>query len=343
VPDTIFVQNVISPTWQGGQVVQNGWQKKLYGMIKALRSSKINTTVSEVIKWVDSKVTVDSNFVFYYYSCPLNPLEIINMRSVPDYYRLKLIDSDLKTLGIPTRWKGELEYYNGKEFVVLERKEGKKEVVIKENILRLSIFADGKQVKAEPWGNFQMSEFTEGELIYYYFDGRNDSLDYIITYPEDKDKDLYVQAGMRNSNGDANISIKPITQTEGTVRIELTTPKEYIDISGSLTEENKNSVRNYVSKLNMSGSKILMIKGAVQNEPTVRMSSLLTDKIEDYKANNTQLITYTEDKGEALLKGISTESYPVVILFDSENNIVFASKGYNMNIGDLLLKKVKKN
>ena len=343
VPDTIFVQNVISPTWQGGQGVQNGWQKELYGMIKAIRSSKINTTVSEVIKWADSKVTVDSNFVFYYYSCPLNPLEIINMRSVPDYYRFKLIDSALKTLGIPTRWKGKLEYYNGKEFIVLERKEGKKEAVIKENILRLSIFADGKQVKAEPWGNFQMSEFTEGELNYYYFDGRNDSLDYILTYPEDKNKDLYIQAGIRNSNGDANISIKPIAQTEGTVRIELKTPKEYIDISGSLTDENKSKVKNYVSNLNLSGNKILMIRGAVQNEPTVRMTTLLNDKIEEYKTTGTQLLIFTETKDDALLKGVSMESYPVIILFDSENQIVFASKGYNMNIGDLLLKKVKKN
>lgn len=343
VPDTVFVQNIISPTWQGGQVVQNGWQKELYGLVKELRSSNIKKTVDGVIKWADLNVTVDPDFVFYYYSCPLNPLEIINMRSVPDYYRLKLIDSALKVLGIPTRWKGVLEFYNGKEFVVLERKEDKKDAVIKENILRLSIFADGKQVKAEPWGNFQMSEFAEGELNYYYFDGRNDSLDYIITYPEDKNKDLYIQAGIRNSNGDANISIKPITQTEGTVRVELTTPKEYIDISGSLTEENKNSVRIYVSNQNLSGNKILLIKGAVQNEPTVRMSSLLTDKIEDYKANNTQLITYSETKDENLLKGVSSESYPVVILFDSENNIMFASKGYNMNIGDLLLKKVKKN
>jgi hypothetical protein len=358
IPDTIFIQNVISPTWQGGQVVQNGWQKNFYEMVKGLRSSKIKNTAAEVIKWADSKVSVDPDFAFYYYSCPLNPIEIINMVSVPEIYRTKLIDSALKILGIPTRWKGQLEFFNGKEFVVLEPKDDKKEELIKENILRLSIFSDGKQIKAEPWENFLVSEFSEGELNYYYFDGKNDSLDFIITYPEDKNKGLYIQAGIRNSNGDANVSIKPITQKEGTLRIDLTSPKEYIDISGSLGDGNISAVKNYISGLDQKGSKILMIRGSIQNEPTVRMTSLLTDKINDYQENGTGLIIYSEERdgsdlievpgmtkqhGSAILQGISMESYPVIILFDAENNIIFASKGYNMNIGDLLLKKVKKN
>lgn len=358
VPDTIFVQNVISPTWTGGQVVQNGWQKEFYGLVKNLRSTKIKKTVEDVVKWANSKVTVDSNFVFCYYSCPLNPLEIVNMNSVPDYFRLKLMDSALKTLGIPTRWKGELEYYNGKEFVVLEPKKDKKETLIKENSVRLSIFSDGKQVKAEAWGNFQLSEFSEGELNYYYFDGKNDSLDFILTYPEDKKKDLYIQAGIRNSNGDANISIRPLTQTEEAVRIDLKMPKEYVDISGSFKDDEVKTVKNYISGMELKGSKIIMIRGSVQNEPTNRMTSLLLEKIRQYKDNGTGLIIYTETrddtdvsdtlglikkKGGVLIQGIDPETYPVVMLFDGSDNLIFASKGYNMNIGDLLLKKIKKN
>jgi hypothetical protein len=280
------------------------------------------------------------------------------MNSVPDYYRLKLMDSALETLGIPTRWKGELEYYNGKEFVVLEPKKDKKETVIKENSVRLSIFSDGKQVKAEAWGNFQLSEFSEGELNYYYFDGKNDSLDFILTYPEDKKKDLYIQAGIRNSNGDANVSIRPLTQTEEAVRINLKMPKEYVDISGSFKDDDVKVVKNYISGMELKGSKIIMIRGSVQNEPTNRMTSLLLEKIRQYKDNGTDLIVYTETrddtdvsdtiglikkKGGVLIPGIDPETYPVVMLFDSDNNLIFASKGYNMNIGDLLLKKIKKN
>ncbi|MBU4486753.1 MAG: transglutaminase-like domain-containing protein, partial [Candidatus Delongbacteria bacterium] len=287
VPDTVFVQNVITPTWTGGQVVQNGWQKEFYEMIKCMRTPNIKSTVTDIISWVDSKVSVDSNFVFYYYSCPLNPIEIINMNSIPDYYRLKLIDSALKILGIPTRWKGQLEYYNGKKFVVLEKEDSKKEETIKEKKLRLSLYADGKKLKAEPWNNFLMSEFGDGELNYYYFDGKNDSLDYIITYPVNKEKNLYLQAAVRNTNGDANVSIKTLNQDEDSLRIDLITPKEYIDISTELREDDINIVRNYISELSMKGNKILMIRGVISNEPTQRMTSLLTDKAKEYKDNDT--------------------------------------------------------
>ncbi|MBU4486572.1 MAG: hypothetical protein KKD38_06550, partial [Candidatus Delongbacteria bacterium] len=48
-------------------------------------------------------------------------------------------------------------------------------------------------------------------------------------------------------------------------------------------------------------------------------------------------------KGNILIPEIEDKSYPIVILLNENNEIIFASKGYNMNIGDLLLKKVKKN
>ena len=358
IPDSVFVQNVVAPTWQGGQVVQSGWQKEFYGLVKDLRNSNIKKTAEEVIKWADSKVSVDSNFVYHYYSCPLNPLEIINMNSVPDFFRLKLIDSALKILGIPTRWKGEFEYYNGKGFVVLEPESGKKEAAVIENTVKLSLYADGKQIKAEPWGNFQVSEFIDGELNYYYFDGRNDSLDFIITYPGNKEKELYIQAGIRNTNGDANIAVRPLSQSEGTIRIDLTTPRENFDISGSLGADEQKAVSEILLGLDLAGSKILLIRGSVQNEPTNRMTSLLTEKYAQYKDNGADLIIYTEvrddndlntesgiikKKGGKLISSIGEENYPVIAVSDPSGSIIFVSKGYNMNIGDVILMKVKKN
>jgi hypothetical protein len=358
IPDSVFVQNVLAPTWQGGQVVQNGWQKEFYGLVKDLRNSNIKKTAEEVIKWADSKVSVDSNFVYHYYSCPLNPLEMINMNSVPEIYRIKLIDSALKILGVPTRWKGKFEYYNGKEFVVLEPESGKKEAAVVENTVKLSLYADGIQIKAEPWGNFQVSEFFEGELNYYYFDGRNDSLDFLFTYPGNKEKQLYIQAGIRNTNGDANVAIRPLTQAEGTIRIDLTTPKENFDISGSLGADEQKAVSEFLSGLELKGSKILLIRGPVQNEPTNRMTSILTEKFAQYKENGAEFIIYTElrddsdlstgtgiikKKGGKLISSIGEESYPVIAVSDNSGRIIFVSKGYNMNIGDVILKKVKKN
>jgi hypothetical protein len=358
IPDTVFIKNVVSPTWTGGQVVQNGWQKDFYPLVKDLRSSGIVSTVKDVIRWADSKVSVDSAFTYHYYSCPLNPLEIINMKYVPDFYRIKLIDSALKILGVPTRWKGQLEFYNGKDFVVLEQKEEGKEKKIKENELKLSLYADGKKIKAEAWGNFLMGELSEGVINYYYFDGENDSSEFVIKYPEDRTKNLFVQAGIRNTNGDANVVIKPLSQNEISVRIDLKTPKEYLDVSSDIKDEYLQTVSKYISGLGIAGYKILMIRGIVPNEPTHRMTDLLTAKAEEYKKASATLVVYTEirddgdisersglikRKGDILIPDVDDKDYPVIMLFDGENKVVFASKGYNMNIADLLLKKLKKN
>lgn len=358
VPDTIFTQNVIAPTWMGSQPVQNGWQKEFYDTVKGLGSSYIKTTVKDVVQWTDSKLKVDSSFVYHYYSCPLNPLEIINMKNVPEFYRTKLIDITLTTLGVPTRWRGQLEYFNGKEFVFVEPETESKEEKVNEKTLRLSIFVDGKKVKAEPWGNFLMSELNEGSINYYYYDGENDSLDFVIKYPENKEKSLFVQAGVRNSNGDAAVHLRPLDQNEDSLTVTLTTPREYLDVTAEFGTEALSVVSKYASSLGIKGSKIIMVRGVVPNEPTHRMTDLLIGKAPDYKKKGAQLIIHTElredndladavdiikKKGNILIPEIADENYPLIFLLDENNKVMFAFKGYNMNIADLLLKKIKNN
>ncbi|MBN2857586.1 MAG: transglutaminase domain-containing protein [Candidatus Delongbacteria bacterium] len=358
VPDTIFTQNVITPTWTGSQVVQNGWQKEFYETVKSLGSSNIKTTVKDVIDWTDSRLRVDSAFVYHYYSCPLNPLEIINMKNVPEFYRSKLIDITLTSLGVPTRWRGQLEYFNGKEFVFVEPETESKEDKVNEKTLRLSIYVDGKKVKAEPWNNFLMSELAEGSINYYYYDGENDSLDFVIKYPENQEKTLFVQAGVRNSNGDAAVHLKPLDQTEDSLEIRLTTPREYLDVIAEFGTEALKTIGEYVSDLGIKGSKILMIRGVVPNEPTHRMTDLLIGKASDYKSKGASLVIHTElrddndlsdsenfikKKGNILIPEIADENYPLIFLINENNEVLFAFKGYNMNIADLLLKKIRNN
>ncbi|MDD3043982.1 MAG: transglutaminase-like domain-containing protein [Candidatus Delongbacteria bacterium] len=356
VPDTTFYKNVIAPTWTGGQVVQNGWQKEFYAEIKQLRSENMKTTVSDVLRWADSKVTVDSAFVYEYYSGSMNPLNIINMKSVPEFYRTKLIDSALKTLGIPTSWKGSLEYFNGKEFVSVEAGKEKKEEKIAEKELRLKIYADGAQVKAEPWGNFQFSSLEGGMINYSYFDGSSDSLDFLIKYPADEKKDLYVQAGIRNTNGDASVAVRKISQTEDSLVIRLKTPKEYLDATSDFSESEINIINSFSASLKKDGFKVILVRGVIPNEPTNRMTSLLIEKASEFKKANASLIIYTEirddddikeydavtkKKGDILIPETEDNEYPLIFVMNEKNSVIFSSKGYNMNIGDLILKKIK--
>ncbi|MDA3884586.1 MAG: transglutaminase-like domain-containing protein [Candidatus Delongbacteria bacterium] len=357
VPDTMFTNNVIGSTWKSATPPQNGWQKELYSKIKDLRSYNMNTTVKDILSWVDSQVEVDSNFTYSYYAGSLNPVQILNMKSIPPFYRTKIINSSLKLLGIPVQWKGRLEYYNGKKYVSVESKTtGKKDS--QEREIRLSLFVDDEQVKADPWSNFLLGEYNKGVIESSYFDGKNDSLDYILTLPQQDEKFLYVESAIRNSNGDANVVIKSINNDDNELTIKLNTPKEYLDTSSELSEKAILSIIELTSTIPDEKTKIILIRGVIPNEPTKRMLNLLTEKSAKFNELDASIVIYTElrdnndiknisaeniikKQGEILIPETSDESYPIILLVDKDNKILFASKGYNMSIADLLLKKLK--
>lgn len=353
--DSIFVDNVIGFTWRSATPPQNGWQKDFYPKIEKLISKNPAKTVKKVIKWVDKNIVVDEDFVWTYFSGSLNPDDILNMRTVPEFYRTKLINSTLKLLGVPIQWKGRLEYFDGKDFVAVEEKEEKEEQDQKKYIT-ISIFVDGEKVKADSYENFLIAKLSEdGTISNTYFDGKNDSLDFKADYRYKDDDNVYIESFVRNGNGDANIIIKSINGLDS-VRIDLITPKEYLDNSDKWCEETKQNVIKLVEESDSVGFKLLFVRGEISSEPEERMLEQLTAKTEEFKKSNTELILYSEiravddldDLSEKfmIMKGAkiiseNIENYPVIFLLNKENEITFSSIGYNMGIADLLLKKVK--
>ena len=87
------------------------------------------------------------------------------------------------------------------------------------------------------------------------------------------------------------------------------------------------------------------------------MTSLLVEKAGELKRSNASLVVYTEirddddikesepvikKKGDILIPETEDNEYPLVFVMNEKNSVIFSSKGYNMNIGDLILKKIKK-
>lgn len=355
IPDSIFVDNVIGFTWRSATPPQNGWQKDFYPKIEKLASKNPAKTVKKVIKWIDKNIEVDEDFVWTYFSGSLNPDDILNMKIVPEFYRTKLINSTLKLLGVPIRWKGRLEYFDEAEFVAVEEKE-KKEEQDHEEFITISIFIDGEKVKADSYENFLIAKLSEeGTISNTYFDGENDSLDYKANYRFKDDDNVYIESFVRNGNGDANIIIKSINGLDS-VKIELITPKEYLDNSDKWCEETKQNIIKVVEKGDSVAFKLLFVRGEIPSEPEERMLEQLSAKTENFQKSNTELIIYSEIraitdlddlkekfkiiKGDKIISE-DIESYPVIFLLDNENQIIFSSAGYNMGIANLLLKKVK--
>ncbi|MDP8202523.1 MAG: transglutaminase-like domain-containing protein [Candidatus Tenebribacter burtonii] len=353
IPDSIFVDNVIGFTWRSATPPQNGWQKEFYPKIEKLIAKNPAKTVKKVIKWVDKNIVVDEDFVWTYFSGSLNPNDILNMKTVPEFYRTKLINSTLKLLGVPIQWKGRLEFFDGNDFIAVEEKE--EEEQDEKKFITVSFFVDGEKVKADPYENFLIAKLSEeGTISNTYFDGKNDSLDYKADYRFKDDDKIYIESFVRNGNGDANIIIKSIEGLDS-VKIDLITPREYLDNSGKWSEVTKQNIIRIV-KDDSVGFKLLFVRGEIPSEPEERMLEQLSVKTEEFQKNNTELILFSEiraiddlnDLKEKfkLIKGNKIinddiENYPVIFLLNKENEIVFSSVGYNMGIADLLLKKVK--
>jgi len=360
VPDSLFKENVIGFTWRSATPPQNGWQKTFYSKIKNLAAEDIPQTVQNVVTRVDENTEVDSNFTWTYFSGSLNPNEILNLKHIPDWYRTKLINCSLKLLGIPVRWKGRLEYFDGDKFVALEKKtDDKKEEKKTEVKLKISIFVDGKQVKAEEWKNFLLASLSdEGAISYIYFDGENDSLDFNATYLRKKDDNIYLEASVRNSNGDADVILKTIALEDTAIIAKLKTPKEFIDRTSKWSADTKNAIEKIISPISDKKKKILFVRGKISNEPETRMINKIKNKITDFQNENTEIIIYSQNRSNKDLKklkdkvilkkgnkiifdGLSETDYPVIFVLDENNEITFSTVGYNMGITELLLKKVK--
>jgi len=355
VPDSIFIDNVVHRIWRSAIPPENGWWLTLYEKINDLADGEIDKTVLNVIEWVDSKVEIDSNFVWSYFSGSLNPNDILNLKYVPEFYRTKLLVCCLKELGVPLQWKGRLEYYNGNDFVVVEEKEEEAE---KDNEaeVTISIFVDGEQIKAESYKNFMIAKLGEdGNISNTFFDGKNDSLDYKAKYRRQDSDNIYVESFTRNTNGDANVVIKSFGKDENHLKIELLTPKEYLDLTEKWNKKTLKNIKKLFPKIESDNKKILFIRGEIKNEPEERMFAQISEKFDKFKETNITIYSENRDnsdisenkdfilkKGKKIItENFSENEYPVIFVLDEKNEITFSSKGYNMGIVDLLLKKVK--
>lgn len=359
VPDSIFVKNTIHRTWRSAIPPENGWHKEFYDMILSLVADTPEKTVKNVIKWVNKQVKIEKDFVWTYFSGSLNPLDILNMRFVPDWYRTKLINSALKDLGVPVQWDARLEYWNGDKFVVVEENKDKKEKTEdKKKELKISIFVDGKQQKAEPWENFFISTMDDdGRIGYIDFDDEKDSLSVNVKYRPKKDKIYYAEAFVRNSNGDANIVIKTI-KNQDSIRIDLKMPKEYVDSSNLISKKELMRIDGEIlSKTKNDTIKVIVIRANQSAEPETRMLNQIYEKKDNFQKKKVTVIVYSQDRDNADIKNkyesfkfmygekilsdkIADNDYPIILLFKN-NELKFAVVGYKMGIATLLLKKVK--
>lgn len=344
VSDSIFIESVIRKTWSSATPPSSGWEKELYAKVESLTGEDLEETANNVLAWVNDNVEVDDDFMWNYFTPSLTPVEIIRLKYVLPIYRTKAINSSLKILGVPTRWKGWLEYYNGTDWVRLEKEE-KEEEKAETKSISISIFADGEQVKASPFENFLVAEYFEGDMSYAFFEGEHDSLVFNATYSAKPNSKYYVSGIIRNQNGDANIVMLPVEKADdGKIEVHIKTPKEYLDNTEKWNEKTISALYEIVG----DDDTILLIRSKETTEPQIRITDLFASKKADFEKKGYKLVLYSEgDKvnsdtfevknGEQILN-LDNSAYPAVFVF-KKGKLTFSANGYNLGLADLVLKK----
>jgi len=359
ISDSLFYENVLAFTWRSATPPQNGWQPKLYSIIENLRDKDLTITTNNVLNWVDESVIIDEDYYWNYFSGAMNPLNILTQKNIPETYRIRLINSTLKLLGVPVRWSGRLEYFDGVEFVNLpqkqiEQKKDKPEDHLAK--LRVSIFVDDQQVQAEPWSNFLLAVLDKdtGSINTAFMQGEADSLDYVAEYRTTGSDNIYLESFVRNSNGDCDIVVKRINGLAN-IKIELSTPKEYLDYTDFWSNKTIENCKKQVSG-NSGKYQLLMVRGKRANEPEIRILEQLEQKLEELKDKHCVFTIYSENRKHAKKKiksalyitgdkiisdPVEDVDYPVIFIFDAEQNIIFSAIGYDMGLPQLILKKIQ--
>ncbi|HNX01554.1 MAG TPA: hypothetical protein PKK33_09335, partial [Candidatus Cloacimonadota bacterium] len=359
-PDSIWRQNILDYTFSTPPCPEDGWQKNLYELIKDQQALDNETTVSNLLKWIDDHVTIDKDIVYTYFSGSIDPLDYLNMHNIPASGRTILLASSLKLLQVPIRWKGYLEYYSEGKFIpVEEQKDKKNKPDFKQRDITVSVTIDGNKVKASPYENFLLAEMGDkGTIDDTYFDNKDQKLDCVLTFPQDKDVDYYLEGMTRNDNGDAQILIQSVKAGKDKYKIDLNTPKNYFDATANWSSKTRKDIVQYARKWGTGdGCKLIFIRASETSEPQQRMLDEILGKTRDFQAKNCDIIVYTENRSNDDIKNtqgiqlksglpvltdkLNLMSYPAVFLVSPDQQILFSSRGYQMGMGSLLLKKIK--
>ncbi|HCX72714.1 MAG TPA: hypothetical protein DHM37_03265 [Candidatus Cloacimonas sp.] len=349
IPDSIFVKHVIGHTRKQTDPPQNGWQQEFYDKIAPLATSNLNQTKQNVVNWVKNNTDIDEDWYWNYFSGCLNPLQILNMKNIPESYQNRLIGNSLKLLGVPVRWQARLEYFDGKHFEPVVVTEQKDEGETRQ--LRISIFVDKQKVKAAPWENFLLCSQTGNSAIGYTFlEGENDSLDFVASYLHKPNVDYYLEGLVRNANGDANISVKKVGNSSH-ITLTLVTPKVYLDEIWQGQDLEK--LITFNSNLGDSEYYLYFISSGNGGETELRILEQLTQKREKFHKYGTLLVQSTLQKtgyedsfdvitSKQLVEIKQTESsFPLIFLLNRENEVIFSSKDFDLGTINYILKLVQ--
>ena len=351
-----FKSHVLNSPFGSNPFPQTGWQKELSQTTDKLKVKKIDQTVKNIHQWLKENTVFDNNPNWSYFGGSLTPLQYINKKYLLENQQIYLFSALLQNAGIPLRWQGFLEYFNGKEWTEIIWKETDEDDDTPPQNRKLSEFeliinSDGKSLQPTPYANFLIASTSEsGYLSNTWFDTYTSGEKFQVKFYQEADQQNYIQGYIRNKNGDANLIIKPIDLDSKTVTLDFVTPKTSSENMITWVDQTRTNLNKLIESKELSQEKALvLVLHQAGNEPQERMLQQLLDKLPDFAKKDVNVIVYSQDRVIASLtkeshsnfsyesgpkiieEEISLDNYPIIFLLD-KSEITTSANGFDLDL-----------
>ena len=361
----LFRNNVMKTPFGGNPFPETGWQGDLSLITKEFRDKSIKKTVKNVQQWLRENIILDENPTWSYFGGSLTPTQLLNKKYLSKNQQIYLLTSLLQTSGVPLRWQGFLEYYDGKKWVnidideVIENNDNPPAQDPVQKEFEILITVDDKAQIPEPYSNFLLASNSEnGELVNTWFDFEEKEGRYLITYYQTPGKQNYIEGYVRNMNGDANLIIKPVDLSTERLELNFITPKTASENNIAWSDITKSKLNNLLANNNLSEQKTLvLVLNQEGNEPQERMLEQVINKLPDLRKKDVNVLVYSQNrlvpglvnlyedsffyqKGPRIItEDISLDNYPVIFLIDKED-IITSANGFDLDLINYLYRLV---
>jgi len=352
----IFRNNVLKLPFGSNPFPETGWQANLSLTTNNLRVRSIDQTVKNMHQWIKENIILDNDPNWSYFGGSLTPLQYINKKYLTKNQQVYLFSAMLQNAGIPLRWQGFLEYYNGKEWIEIIWEDTSEEddtPPINRTLVEfeLTLNSDEKSLNPDPWGNFLLAKISEnGLLSYSWFDAEEINGKFMVKFYQEPNQQNYLQGYIRNKNGDANLIIKAINEDTQDLELNFVTPKTSNENLITWSDKTLSNLTDLLTSHKLTDQKtIVFVLNQQGNEPQERMLEQLLNKVAAFAEKKVNILVYSENRnlsspnlnnqnnliyqvGESFIEEeISVDNFPLIFLLDS-GKIVTSANGFDLDL-----------
>ena len=264
----------------------------------------------------------------------------------------------LRSLGIPSKVAFDIDstainYYNGKKWIVYSDKEIKNKENITYKKIEIDFYKNNVPFDAKFYRDFALATFENGYFhdIDYTVEPKKENNSYIFSLPE---RTYYLIYGTRNIHGEpffrmckVDLSKTEKIKIDFALPLNILKPEDFIETNKiNFAVKEIKSKKYLIAYLDMGSEKSISTFNALMNVKNklrnMGLSIYVVSKDTTIKNIAKKYgVNYIIDNGKLLKKcDLKNEMLPLIAIVDN-GKIIFWMKGFNLNIDNMVMERLK--